>query len=123
MEWKFDKNPEQTFQRLTIRHNGELKGYMVFHVNCGRFRRAVNIHDWDLMPEVSDAVLAQSVRILRGMGNWVSLWGRYDDAVLARWKRAGIGEKGTQGTHFLLRPYGEKELPDRWHLTRADLDF
>ena len=123
MEWKFEKNPDQDFKWLTIRDNGELKGYIVFHVNRGRFRKAVNIHDWDLMPEVSDELLKQTVNILRSMGNWVSLWGRYDDAVLARWRRAGIGKKGTDGTHFLLCPYGDKKLPDQWHLTRADLDF
>lgn len=123
MEWKFEKNPNQKFKWLTIRNNGVLKGYMVFHVNRGRFRKAVNIHDWDLMSDVSDQVLKRAVDILRSMGNWVSLWGRYDDAVLARWKMAGIGEKSTQGTHFLLCPYGVKELPDQWHLTRADLDF
>ena len=28
-----------------------------------------------------------------------------------------------QRTHFLLMPFGTDPIPDRWHLTRADLDY
>lgn len=123
MKWKFADNPEGPFRWLTIRENGELKGYLVVYVTQGRFRRAVNIYDWALKAEVPVEVLKKAVNLLRSHGNWVSLWGKYDEVVLNRWAQAGLADRSEKGTHFVLHQLGEEALPNNWHLTRADLDY
>lgn len=123
MKWKFTDNPEGPFQWVTIRENGRLKGYVTICVIQGRFRRAVNIYDWALKEDVSTFVLKKTVDLLRTHGNWVSLWGKYDDAVLNRWMQAGMTVRSEKGTHFVLHQLGAEPLPDCWHLTRADLDY
>lgn len=123
MKWKFCENPDGPFLWLTIRQNEELKGYLVIQITQGRLRRAVNIYDWDLKDDVPQAVLKKAVKLLNTHGNWVSLWGRYNEAVLNRWVKAGLTEKSNNGTHFILHAFGEKRMPDNWHLTRADLDY
>ena len=123
MKWKFVDNPDGPFRWLTIRKNGRLMGYMVTKTICGRIRRAVNIYDWALRDEVHDEILKSAVKLLHTHGNWVSLWGRYSDAVLDRWARAGLSRKSEQGTHFVLHTFGDRTMPDTWHVTRADLDY
>lgn len=123
MRWKFMENPDGPFRWLTIRREEELLGWLVVQLTQGRLRRAVNIYDWVLRDEVSDDVLHRAVDLLRTHGNWVSLWGRYSDAVWQRWGRAGLTEQNEKGTHFLLQAFNGQELPTNWHLTRADLDF
>lgn len=123
MKWKFVDNPDGPFRWLTIRNDGKLMGYMVVRTIQGKFRRAVNIYDWALREELPDEVLRAAVKLLRTHGNWVSLWGRYSDAVLDRWARAGLTQKSEQGTHFVLHTFGDAPMPDNWHLTRADLDY
>lgn len=123
MKWKFVDNPDGPFRWLTIRNDGKLMGYMVVKTIQGKFRRAVNIYDWALREELPDEVLGAAVKLLRTHGNWVSLWGRYSDAVLDRWARAGLTQKSEQGTHFVLHTFGDASMPDNWHLTRADLDY
>ena len=123
MKWKFVDNPDGPFRWLTIRKNGRLMGYMITKTICGRIRRAVNIYDWALRDEVPDEILKSAVKLLHTHGNWVSLWGRYSDAVLDRWARAGLSRKSEQGTHFVLHTFGDRTMPDMWHVTRADLDY
>lgn len=123
MKWRFVDNPEGAFRWLTIRKNGVLMGYVVYAITQGRLRRAVNIYDWALNDQVDAAVLKKAVDLLRTHGNWVNLWGRYTDTVLARWAAAGIKYKDEQGTHYLLHTFTDEPLPENWHLTRADLDY
>lgn len=123
MEWKFAANPEERFQWLTIRRNGTLEGYLVVHITRGRLRRAVNVYDWGLKNTVGATVLKQAVNLLLTHGNWVELWGRYSEEDQRLWREAGLNRKSDQRTHFLLMPFGANPIPDRWHLTRADLDY
>ena len=123
MKWKFVDNPDGPFQWLTIRQSGKLIGYMVIRIIQGKFRRAVNIYDWAFREELPDAILGAAVKLLHTHGNWVSLWGRYSETVLARWARAGVAKKSEQGTHFVLHNFGDNTMPANWHLTRADLDY
>lgn len=123
MKWKFADNPDGPFFWLTLRKDGQLKGYIVVHITQGRLRRAVNIYDWALDSSVDDYALSRAVALLRTHGNWVSLWGLYSEDVLARWARAGVDKKSENGTHFLLHAFNGQELPTKWHLTRADLDY
>lgn len=123
MKWKFADNPEDTFRWLTIRKDGQLRGYLVVHITQGRLRRAVNIYDWELDAAVSGTVLRQAVKLLLTHGNWVSLWGLYSDAALGLWAEAGITDRDEKGSHFLLYDFGRETLPDNWQLTRADLDY
>jgi GNAT superfamily N-acetyltransferase len=123
MKWKFVDNPDGPFRWLTIRNNGKLMGYMVTKIVQGKFRRAVNIYDWALRDELPDEMLRAAVKLLHTHGNWVSLWGRYSDAVLDRWARAGLAQKNEQGTHFVLHTFGDTPMPAEWHVTRADLDY
>jgi len=123
MKWKFVDNPDGPFLWLTIRRSGQLLGYLVVHITQGKLRRAVNIYDWALDDTVSDDVLKRAVKLLRTHGNWVSLWGLYGEKVLNRWTAAGLTEKNEKGTHFVLHHFGDKTMPENWHLTRADLDY
>ncbi len=123
MKWKFVDNPDGPFQWLTIRENGKMMGYMLVKIVQGKFRRAVNIYDWALQEDMPDAVLKAAVQLLQTHANWVSLWGRYSERVCTQWMRAGLIQKNEQGTHFVLDTYGEKSMPQNWHLTRADLDY
>lgn len=123
MQWKFADSPDGPFEWLSIRKDGELHGWMVVHITKGRFRRAVNIYDWDRRETVSAAVLKRAVRLLKTHGNWVSLWGLYDPSELLLWIKAGVSVKSEKGSHFLLYSFGDKPLPQNWRLTRADLDY
>lgn len=123
MKWKFADNPEDTFRWLTIRRDGQLRGYLVIHIAQGRLRRAVNIYDWDLDDTVPGKILKQAVDLLRTHGNFVSLWGRYSDVILTRWAEAGVVDKDRNSSHFLLYAFGKEALPGNWQLTRADLDY
>lgn len=123
MKWKFADNPEGPFRWLTIRKDGVLHGYAVVHITQGRLRRAVNIYDWALDEKVTPDVLKYGVNLLRTHGNWVSLWGKYGENDLNLWIQAGLTERNEDGTHFVLHQLGDTPLPERWHLTRADLDY
>lgn len=123
LKWKFADNPEDTYRWLTIRRDGKLMGYLVVCITQGRLRRAVNIYDWDLKEEVDEHVLRQAVKLLLTHGNWVSLWGLYSEAVLARWAKAGVTIESDNGAHFQLYAFTEDGLPEKWQLTRADLDY
>ena len=96
---------------------------MTFSIAKGRLRRAVNIYDWALRPAVDECVLRRAVALLLTHGNWVNLWGKYSDADLKLWEKAGVARKSTQTTHFLLMPFENRDTPGLWHLTRADLDY
>lgn len=123
MYWKFVQNPEEHYRWLTIRKDGQLKGYLVFYIVQGRYRRAVNIADWDLDETVSEEMLYSAVKLLQTHGNWVSLWGRYSEAAAHRWAKAGLCINDGGHTHFVLYDYHDALLPENWHITRADIDF
>lgn len=122
MEWKFINSPERTYQWLTIRRDGVLEGYIVFYVNQGRLRSAVNICDWELKESINDCILRKTVNILQSRGNWVSLWGRFDDRSAARWCRAGLKIKSPDQDYFIYYPIDDTQLPTNWHITKADSD-
>lgn len=123
LRWKFAQNPETAFQWLTLRKDGNLHGYMAVSIVRGRFRRAVNIYDWALRPSVDERVLKLAVDLLLTHGNWVNLWGKFSDADLALWAKAGVSNPSSQRTHFLLIPFDGNDIPGQWHLSRADLDY
>lgn len=123
LRWKFAQNPETAFQWLTLRKDGNLHGYMAVSIVRGRFRRAVNIYDWALQPTVEECILKLAVDLLLTHGNWVNLWGKYSDADLALWAKAGVSNPSAQRTHFLLTPFDGNDIPGQWHLSRADLDY
>lgn len=123
LQWKFAENPETRFQWLTLRRNGILQGYMTVSIMRGRFRRAVNIYDWVFHSCVDAHILRQAVKLLLTHGNWVNLWGRYSEADLELWAKAGVSHRSAQNTHFLLIPFDGMDTPRQWHLSRADLDY
>lgn len=122
MQWRFANNPEHSYQWLTIRHKGAMEGYIVFYVNYGRLRSAVNICDWELTNTVSDDILKAAVDILRSKGNWVNLWGRTDEQSAARWQRAGMTQQGAERDYFIYCPMDDHSIPENWHITKADSD-
>lgn len=123
MKWRFRDNPEYSYQWLTIRKDGVLHGYMAVHISQGRFRRAVNIYDWILDEQVDTQTLRIAVKLLHSHGNWVSLWGKYEQDELDRWMKAGLTEQNQTPTTFLWYILGGAKIPNHWHLTRADLDY
>jgi GNAT superfamily N-acetyltransferase len=122
IEWKFNKSPEHAYQWLTIRRDGVLEGYIIFYVNKGRLRSAVNICDWELNESINDWILRKTVKILQSKGNWVSLWGRLDDRSAARWHQAGLTIENQDKDYFIYYPIDDSQLPVNWHITKADSD-
>lgn len=122
MQWKFTQDPNQRYRWLTIRKNGALEGYLVFYVNQGRLRSAVNICDWELKERVGADILKKAVDILRSHGNWVTLWGIQPDAHRARWQAAGFTQPNTAEDRFVYQPIDGKTPPTAWHITKADSD-
>lgn len=122
LAWKFTENPDLRYQWLTIRKDGVLKGWFVFYVNKGRLRSAVNICDWELRPEVTEEILTHSVDILQALGNWVTLWGKQDDANRARWQAAGLTETEEAHDHFMFHSTQGYIPPSHWHITKLDSD-
>lgn len=120
--WKFTENPDQHYQWLTIRKDSELVGWLVFYVNKGRLRSAVNICDWELKACVTPAILAEAVKLLQRLGNWVTLWGRQSEADRARWQAAGLNQEELHPDHFVFHSTGAQTPPAAWHITKLDSD-
>lgn len=121
MQWKFNEDPNQRYRWLTIRKNGSLEGYLVFYVNRGRLRSAVNICDWELKSGVDEKILKKAVQILRTQGNWVTLWGIQTEADGGRWRAAGLTETNTAKDRFVYQPI-DSTPPATWHITKSDSD-
>lgn len=121
MQWKFTENPNQHYQWLTIRRNGVLEGYLVFYVNPGRLRSAVNICDWELRGSVEPGILKKAVDILRSLGNYVTLWGIQTETDRVRWQQAGFTKANTAKDRFVYQPI-DSTPPTVWHITKADSD-
>lgn len=121
-QWKFDENPERKSRWLTIRKNGELIGSVTFYVNQGRLRSAVNIQDFELKNCVTDDILKKVVNILHSFGHWVSLWGSWDDVMIAQWQRAGLTLSGDCNDHFIYHSLDGIPAPAQWYITKADSD-
>ena len=122
LTWKFTENPEQSYQWLIIRRDGVLMGWLVYYVNKGRLRSAVNICDWELRPEVTAIILKSAVDRLRTLGNWVTLWGRQNQADQEIWSRAGLTEQVPGHDHFMFHSTGDLVPPAGWHITKIDSD-
>lgn len=122
LAWKFTVNPDQRYEWLTIRKDGELVGWMVFYVNRGRLRSAVNICDWELKESVTPEILAEAVKLLQDLGNWVTLWGRQSDTDRARWQAAGLTQYEPRPDHFVFHSTEGVTPPDAWHITKLDSD-
>lgn len=123
MKWRFRDNPDYSYKWLTIRKDGVLHGYLTVHITQGRFRRAVNIYDWILDEQVDAQTLKAAVKLLSSHGNWISLWGKYEQDELDRWAEVGLTEQNLDPTNFLWYVLGNADIPEHWHLTRADLDY
>ena len=122
LAWKFTENPDQKYQWLTIRRKGELAGWLVFYVNKGRLRSAVNICDWELQNWVEPEMLSHAVRMLQGKGNWVTLWGRQSEADRKRWQAAGLTQEEHHPDHFVFHGTLDQTPPAHWHITKLDSD-
>ena len=122
LEWKFTENPEQNYQWLTIRKEGSVMGWLVYYVNKGRLRSAVNICDWELRPEVTADVLSLAVRRLQSLGNWVTVWGRQNRHDGDLWTRSGMTEQMPAHDHFMFHATGDLTPPSDWHITKIDSD-
>lgn len=121
MCWKYDKNPTNSFQWLTVWDGAELIGYFVYAVTQGRLRRVMTVYDWEFAPEAQDA-FCQATGLLKKQGNGVSIWGRYGQKERLLLKCAGFQEK-TCSTHLMLKTISEKGYPDLLTLTRVDTDY
>ena len=122
MEWKFKDNPEQKYSWLKIEYKNELVGYMVFYVNRGRLRSAVNVCDWDLKNCVDEKILRRVVLILQSYGNWVSIWGSMSGTEERLWKAAGLGIEVKTQSHFVYHAIDKESIFNKWHITKADSD-
>jgi GNAT superfamily N-acetyltransferase len=122
LAWKFTENPDRRYQWLTIRKDGELAGWLVFYVNCGRFRSAVNICDWEVKEQVTSEILSKAVKLLQNIGNWVSLWGRQSNADRQRWQAAGFTQYEQLADHFMYHATTPHTPSEFWHITKLDSD-
>ncbi|WP_158094714.1 GNAT family N-acetyltransferase [Flavonifractor sp. An52] len=121
MRWKYDKNPANSFQWLTVWNGTELIGYFVYAVTQGRLRRVITVYDWEFAFEAQDA-FCQAVKLLEKQGNGVNIWGQYGQKESLLLKAAGFQEKAC-GTHLMLKAISEKGYPDLLTLTRVDTDY
>lgn len=121
LKWKYDLNPNYQFKWLTIRKNGEFFGYIVFNIMKGRLNSAVNIYDFDLKLFESD-IFSIAVKMLTKLGNFVTLWGSFDNETKALFKKSGLTETESE-TRIALKALSNKGYPENLVLTRADTDY
>ncbi len=79
------------------------------------------MYDWDYYSYDPD-VLRIVLSLLGKMGNYVSIWGRYDDETIDLMKKAGLKDVGGT-TRLMLKSLSDKPLPAKLTLTRIDTDY
>ena len=122
LQWRFSEDPGRSYQWLTIRKDSRLVGWLVFYVNKGRLRSAVNICHWELLDCVDAKTLAQAILILQRLGHWVSLWGIQTPDALALWHAAGLTKVEPAHDHFMYHIINDQTPPTAWYITKVDSD-
>jgi hypothetical protein len=79
------------------------------------------VYDWDYYSNDPD-VLKKVLSLLGKIGNYVSIWGRYDDKTIDLMKKAGLKDVGGT-TRLMLKSLSDKPLPEKLTLTRIDTDY
>lgn len=121
MRWKYDANPDVSFQWLVVWERAQPIGYFVYTCTQGRLRTAVNVYDWEFEPTAQEA-FRKAIGLLGRLGNYVSIWGRYGEKERKLLQGAGMTE-GTGRTKYMLKTLSEKGYPDPLTLTRLDTDY
>lgn len=121
LRWKYDLNPDTEYRYVSLWKNESCIGYFVYTLTRGRLRTAVNVYDWDYYGSDPD-ILRKVISLLRKMGNYVSIWGRYDGETVALMNKAGLKDVGGT-TRLMLKSLSDKPLPEKLTLTRIDTDY
>lgn len=121
MRWKYDSNPDVSFQWLVVWERTQPIGYFVYTCTQGRLRTAVNVYDWDFEPTAQEA-FCKAIELLERLGNYVSIWGRYGERERKLLQGAGMTE-GIGRTRWMLKALSEKGYPNPLTLTRLDTDY
>lgn len=121
MHWKYDLNPDVSFQWLAVWKATQPIGYFVYTCTRGRLRTAVNVYDWEFDPTAQKA-FCKAIELLGRHGNYISIWGRYEEKERKLLQDAGMTE-GTSGARLMVKSLSEKGYPDPLTLTRLDTDY
>ncbi len=121
MKWKYDDNPAEKFKWLTVYKGGSFQGYFVFAQNHGRINTAVNIYDFDFLPDDGE-LFGCAIKLLKSFGNYVSLWGRFDERAEKLLSQAKM-KRSESSTRVALKALSEKGYPEKLTITRIDADY
>lgn len=121
LRWKYDLNPDTEFKWLSIWKDQVLYGYFVFTQNRGRINTAVNVYDWDYWTEKDD-LFVTAIKQLKQYGNYVSIWGKYDETAKEYLSGASL-QRSNAGNKLVMKAMSKKGCPPQLILTRIDTDF
>ncbi|MBQ3177158.1 MAG: GNAT family N-acetyltransferase [Clostridia bacterium] len=121
LKWKYDQNPDIDYKWVTLWQDEICIGYMVYTLTRGRFRTAVNVYDWEY-PNTDSTILHKIISILEKQGNYISIWGRYDQNTQKLLEQCGL-RKVECRTRLMLKDISERSWPTELTLTRIDTDY
>ena len=121
LRWKYDLNPDTEYRFISLWREECCIGYFVYTLTRGRLRTAVNIYDWEYFENDVD-LLKKVFSLLKKTGNYISIWGCYNDKVIELMQNAGLKYAGGT-TRLMLKAISDKSLPEKLTLTRIDTDY